>query len=266
MGLSQGGFAEGGRTGRRRALIVGAIVVVLLVAWTYAVMSYGGGARGGAGDARSEAHREAAQAATPKAGQSASAPTGRQGAGSQTGGALPVSEGASTPASSPASTPAAPSGERGQAAGGADLYDPLGAGASPGDLTEVDRERARFAAAQFISAAYGYTGNDEDAYNQGVGDTVVWPAFYQTEGSKEIERYASQVEKTGTRSAAKLTWLNLRQTSPYSASGYAYFDTGEGYGTGGDLTGERRAYRQHMILQRTGATWSVKATGPIQEV
>jgi hypothetical protein len=146
------------------------------------------------------------------------------------------------------------------------LYDPLGAGASPGDLTEVDRERARFAAAQFISAAYGYTGNDEDAYNQGVGDTVVWPAFYESEGSKEIERFASQVEKTGTKSAAKLTRLNLRQTSPHSASGYAYFETGEGYGTGGDLTGERRAYRQHMTLQRTGATWSVKATGPIQEV
>ena len=266
MGLSQGDFAERGRTGPRRTLIVGAIVVVLLVAWTYAVMFYGGGAKSATGETPSGGNREAAQAATPKAGQSASAPTGRQGAGSQTGGALPASEGASAPASSPASTPAAPSGGRGQAAGGADSYDPLGAGASLGDLTEVDRERAHFAAAQFITAAYGFTGNDEDAYNQGVGDTVVWPAFYQTEGSKEIERYASQIEKTGTKCAAKLTRLNLRQTSPYSASGYAYFETGEGYGTGGDLTGERRAYRQHMILQRTGSTWSVKATGPIQEV
>ncbi len=266
MGLPQGGFSERGRSGRRRAAIVGAIVVFFLLAWAYAVVSYGGGARQG-GDGGGH------QAVAQKAGQSAPAPVG--GAPSRASGAPAPSEGtsarASTPAESPASTAAstpaaAPSGGGGQTAGGSGSYDPLGTGASPGDLTELDRERARFAAARFITAAYGYSGRDKNAYNQGVGDTVVWPAFYQSEGSKEIGRYASQVERTGAKSAAKLTRLDFRQTSPHGASGYAYFETGEGYAAGGDLTGERRAYRQHMTLRRTGATWSVKATGPVQEM
>jgi hypothetical protein len=261
MSLPQGGFAERGRTGWRRVLVIGAIVFLALIAWTYAVLTYGGDETDGSAN-------EAAQDSSPGAGQSASAPSGGQGVGSETSDAdstidlASVSAGA--PASSSASTRAAPSGEE-QGAGGSS-YDPLGTGARPGDLTKVDEERARFAAAQFITAAYGYTGDDKDAYNQGVGDTVVWPDFYQTEGSKEIERYAAQVEKTGTKSAAKLTRLDLQQTSPYSASGYAYFETAEGYSAGGEIMGQRRAYRQHMTLRRTDATWSVKVTGPIQEI
>jgi hypothetical protein len=276
MSLPQGGFAQDRRSGRRRALIVAGIIFAGLIAWTYAVMSYGGGgAQDGAQDgaAAPREGNEAAQASTHEAGQNSSAHASAPNDGSEAEGALSAegatgnseSAPASAPVSAPSSTPAAaPSGGGGGSSG--DSYDPLGRGASPGDLTKVDQERARFAAAQFVTAAYGYSGSDKDAYNQGVGDTVVWPGFYQSEGSKEIERYASQVERTGTKSAAKVTRLKLQQTSPYSASGYAYFETGAGYGASGNLTGERRAYRQHITLQRTDAAWSVKATGPIQEV
>lgn len=276
MSLPQGGFAQDRRSGRRRALIVAGIVVAGLIAWTYAVMSYGGGiAQDGAAAPREG--NEAAQVSTPQAGQSSSAQASAPNDGPEAEGALSAegatghseSAPAGAPASAPSSTPAsAPSGGGGGSSGGSsgDSYDPLGRGASPGDLTKVDQERARFAAAQFVTAAYGYSGSDKDAYNQGVGDTVVWPGFYQSEGSKEIEHYASQVGRSGTKSAAKLTRLQVRQTSPYSASGYAYFETGAGYGADGNLTGERRAYRQHVTLQRAGAAWSVKATGPIQEV
>lgn len=274
MSLPEGGFAQDRRSGRRRALIVAGIVVVLLIAWTYAVMTFGGGgAANEAGRGTSRGGDEAAQASTRAAGRSASAPLER--GSSRTNATPPASAPASSAASGTsgeangdsASTPAAaPSGGGTRASSSGSSYDPLGTGASPGDLTKLDQERARFAAAEFITAAYGYSGNDKDAYNQGVGDTVVWPDFYESEGSKEIERYASQVERTGTKSAAKLIRLKLRQTSPYSASGYAYFETGAGYGPGGDLTGERRGYRQHITLQRADAAWSVKATGPIQEV
>jgi hypothetical protein len=135
------------------------------------------------------------------------------------------------------------------------------------DRAETEGERVRFAAAEFVSAAYGYSGEDSDEYNQGVGRTVVWPAFYDSVGAAEVTRYAEQVENAGTRSAAKLTRFEVEETTPENATGYAYFETGEGYDPRtGDLTGARVAYRQRMTLSRIGATWKVESAGEVEEV
>ncbi len=254
-GLPQGGFGGRERTGGRRALIAGAIALVLLLAWSYAVLSYGG--------AEADASKDPAG---PEGGQTTGQPSSPEGApsGSQ---AIPEEPAyATTPEEPPPAGAPAPHDHPEGAANEPGSYDPLGTGASAGDLAPIDRERLRFAAARFVSAAYGYSGRDEDAYNQGVGETVVWPVFYESPGAAEIERYAAQVEETGTKSAALLTRFDVQKTTPDTAAGYAYFETGAGYGGGGELTGERLAYRQQMTLQRSGAAWKVKATGKIEEM
>ena len=119
-------------------------------------------------------------------------------------------------------------------------YDPLGADASEGDLAALDEERLRFAASNYISAAYGYTGDDADAYNQGVGATVVWPDFFDSEGSSETKRYAEQVGESGTKSGAALTEFETLEITEDRATAYAYFETGSGYASDGSLTGEDR--------------------------
>lgn len=139
--------------------------------------------------------------------------------------------------------------------------------ASAGTLAEIEGERIRFAAAEFVSAAYGYSGEDPDEYNQRVGRTVVWPAFYSSAGGAEIARYAGQVESTGTEGAARLTVFEAEKATPENATGYAHFETGEGHDLRtGELTGRAIAYRQEMTLSRVGETWKVEATGEVEEV
>ena len=145
-------------------------------------------------------------------------------------------------------------------------YDPLGTEASEDDLADLDEERLRFAASNYISAAYGYTGDDADAYNQGVGATVVWPDFFDSEGSSEIGRYAEQVGESGTKSGSLLTELETLEITEDRVTAYAYFETGSGYTGDGGLKGETQAYRQKMTLARTGATWKVLGVEKIEEV
>ena len=271
-GLPQGGFGGRARPGRRRVLAIGVIVLFLVVGWSYGVLSYGRGE--GAGNAAAvsngappgqtssaDAAREEPQA-VPEDNAYATAPGGQQQSLEGTPKTLvEASNGApqASPAPAPHDHPEGATNEPGS-------YDPLGTGASAGDLAPIDRERVRFAAARFVSAAYGYSGRDEDAYNQGVGATVVWPVFYESLGAAEIERYAAHVEETGTESAALLTRFEVRTTTPSTAEGYAYFETGAGYGRDGELTGEKVAYRQRMTLARSGAVWKVRATEKIEEV
>jgi hypothetical protein len=143
-------------------------------------------------------------------------------------------------------------------------YDPLGTGAKPGDLTQTDEERARFAAASFVSAAYGYTGSDREEYLSGVYDWALSPDFARSQGSAEVSRYAGQVEETGTKSAARLTGFEVERTEPEGVRGWAHFETGEAY-DGTELVGERLRYRQELVLLRVGAAWKVQAAGKVEE-
>lgn len=252
MSLPQGGFGGRERPGRRRAIVVAAAVLALAAGWGYLVVSWGEEGSATATPERTSSGEEARRQAQAVPGEPAYATTPGQQTPSE------ARAGASTPEI------------RGHPEGAAHepgFYDPLGTGASPGDLPEIERERVRFAAAEFVSAAYGYSGEDPDEYNQGVGETVVWPAFYSSAGAGEISRYAEQVEKTGTRSAARLTRFEVEETAPGNVTGYAYFETGEGRDPRtGKLTGEKVAYRQQMTLARSGASWKVKSVGEVEEV
>lgn len=272
-GLPQGGFRQRRQSGRRRVLIVGGALLALLLAWSYAVLSYDGGGDASGGSAPSET-----RAVPPEGGSVAgSAPRPEREAvpdntayAEDHAGGQP--DGDAADGAGPEENPEVRETEPSRAGVEAESFepegyrpDPLGTGASAGDLAPVDEGRVRFAAARFVTAAYGYSGDDENAYNQEVGATVAWPVFYESPGSKEIERYAAQVGGSGTRSAALLTRFELTESEGPTASGYAHFETGEGYGKGGALTGRKHTYRQKMTLVRSGGAWIVKYTDEIEE-
>ena len=211
--LPQGGFHERKKSGRRRAIVSGMLLLLLLVIWSVIVLSWGppsdqtGGspengsrARAGEAPAPRDGEREAVPDEPASAQKNASATD--ESAGGPSGGQKSAPSVAPTPGGADAGRAGSGRGH-GESAGF--RPDPLGTGASEGDLAPVDEERMRFAAARFVTAAYGYSGDDADAYNQGVGQTVAWPVFYESPGSKEIGRFAEQVDKTGTKSAALLT-------------------------------------------------------------
>ncbi|MGF1472715.1 MAG: hypothetical protein ACFB50_13375 [Rubrobacteraceae bacterium] len=95
---------------------------------------------------------------------------------------------------------------------------------------------------------------------------MVWPDFFDSEGSSETERYAEQVKESGTKSGAVLTEFETLEITQDRATAYAYFETGSGYTKNGELSGETQAYRQKMVLARTGATWKVLGVEKIEEV
>ncbi len=272
--LPQGGFQQRAKTGRRRAVVYGGLLFLFLVVWSVIVLSWGPSSEetGGSRDSGQRPTPNETQGSTA-GGEREAVPEKPASAQQETGGGAAGEAGGEAPAGGRSGGQEAnPTGQDAPAGAGHQHAepagfrpDPLGTGASDGDLAPIDEERVRFAAARFITAAYGYSGDDENAYNQGVGSTVAWPVFYESPGSKEIGRFAAQVKETGTKSSALLTRFELTGASGSEASGWAYFQTGEGYGESGGLTGKKLSYRQKMTLVRSGGAWIVKATEPIQE-
>lgn len=145
-------------------------------------------------------------------------------------------------------------------------YDPLGFAGESGGLTETDKGRVRLAAARFIAAAYGYSGErgTQRKYLSAVNDSVLSPEFYGSPGGDQVRRYAEGVAASGTESAAKLTGFEVRGVTDGVVEGRAHFETGDAYDDHGDLEGERRAYRQELTLERRGAVFRVKAAGEVE--
>lgn len=279
--LPGGGFGGGRSGGRRKPLVIGGVVLVLIVVWSYVVLSYGGQEQTRSAGPENSGVTAVQTADADERAAVPDEPAYAEGDGED--GSTMDRSGGSTENQRPSSdndggdrgrqSEGAPGSEDGSGAhdhaGGATnepgSYDPLGTGTSEGDLAPLDKKRLRYAAARFVSAAYGYSGSDKDAYNQGVGSAVVWPDFYESQDASEIRRYAKQVENSGTESAARLTDLEITETTPDRATGYAYFETGPGYGKSGAVTGEKQAYRQFMTLARSGSVWKVAAVNEIEE-
>lgn len=270
--MPQGGtFGERRPGGRRRTLIIAGVVLGLFVVWSYIILSSGGEdpARSGDSGGRPEPAPETTGGAVVPSEPAYAEDTS---AGYNTGGADAGSSKATDESTTP-SSPSEPSPEdhkhsteHPEGAGDAgSTYDPLGTGAGEGDLAPTDEKRLSFAAGRFITAAYGYSGNDREAYNRGVQYAVVLPGFFDSDGSAEIKRYGSQVAEHGTKSAAVLTRFEPQDVSAERAVGYAYFKTGDAYADDGGLAGQQRAYRQKMILARNGVVWKVTAVDQIEE-
>ena len=262
MSLPQGGFGGRERPGTRGTVVLAAAVFLAVIGWGYLVVSWGGEEHATAAPEGTRAvERTTPQAtraeprAVPDEPAYAAAPEERQ---------EPSSDDKEMTSTGPAPEPGDRSEEAASEPGSSE---PSSTGVPVEDHAETEGERVRFAAAEFVSAAYGYSGEDPDAYNQGVGRTVVWPAFFDSAGAAEVTRYAEQVKTAGTRSGARLVHFEAEETTPENATGYAHFETGEGYDPRtGDLTGWRVAYRQRMTLSRIGETWKVESAGEVEEV
>jgi hypothetical protein len=159
-------------------------------------------------------------------------------------------------------------------------YDPLGISEQDIPLTPADEERVRAAAAQFVTAAYGYTGEageeGEREYLAGISDHALTPEFYASPGAREVERYAGLVRESGTRSAAKLERFEIEEVVPEErvedgytqqrVTGYAYFRTADEYNRYGEIEGEERSYRQRLTLERYRTVFKVYSAEEIEEV
>lgn len=270
MSYHRGGINRGDGADRKKILVVGGIIMGVILIWILFVLSFGGGtgpgqeAQGAAGDG---AAQQGEQQDNPQQGGEGPAGNGNDGPVRQGGGGEPESLEAEDPERAQREkydqTP--DGGVTDEPAG----HDPLGIEPEEGQLAARDQGRAELAAGNFITAAYGYTGDDRNEYNQKVGQTVVWPDFYDSEGSSEIQDYASQVEDSGTESAARLDRFEVEtnegEYGEETLTGYAYFATADAYGRYGDIQGNRMEYRQELTLVRTDATFKVKAVQPIEE-
>lgn len=93
------------------------------------------------------------------------------------------------------------------------------------DFTEADREQVELTVSEFVSSAYGYSGEDPAAYSQAI-DSVVMPDFYSSTGGEWIGRYTEAVGDRGIYSAATLDRLETDGAGSDRVTATAYFQSG----------------------------------------
>lgn len=144
-------------------------------------------------------------------------------------------------------------------------YDPLGRGAEVNGLTGTEKERARFAASNYVTYAYGYTGGDIVEYHDGLFGTMLEGEFQDSPGRAGIKSVEEDIKDGGRRSAAVLEEFDIKEPGSEEVKGVAYFTVGKEYG-GGGVTGETTSYAQALNLQKAEAGWTVVAADELKEV
>jgi hypothetical protein len=137
------------------------------------------------------------------------------------------------------------------------VFDPAGKNPEPGDLTDTDKQRVEFAASQFVTAVYGYTGDDAEEYVNEIGRTVVGEEFYKSPGGQKVRDYSEEVDVYGVESAAKVDRFEVKDTEPGKVVGMAHFDTADSYSRYGDLEGDKTRYTQKLTLVAEGEIYKV---------
>jgi murein DD-endopeptidase MepM/ murein hydrolase activator NlpD len=154
--------------------------------------------------------------------------------------------------------------------------DPLGV-AEEGVTSGVGNG-ARLAANSFVTFAYGYSGDDEEAYMRGVNAIVIDPEYHNTPGGEAIRRTRETITRDGPiKSAAVLDDFEVTKIDEEGDGLVAEirFSVGSGWGSpgggeseGAGLAGDVRSYAQRISLVPwgTGAqAWKVSyATEPAQ--
>lgn len=144
-------------------------------------------------------------------------------------------------------------------------YDPLGRSADPGGLAGPEKERVRFAAANYVTYAYGYTGNDLSEYHEELFGTMVEGRFQNSPGRADIDAVENDIRDGGAKSAAVLDRFEVKQADGDKVQGVAYFTLGEGY-DGGGVSGKSASLAQPLNLERMSGGWQVVAADRLEEV
>jgi hypothetical protein len=163
-----------------------------------------------------------------------------------------------------------PGGARGEPGG----YDPLGKGTDSPVLAETQIQRAELAAANYVTAVYGYSGSETDEYQRKVGDTVVFPGFFSSPGAENVRDIQQRIAKSpgGVTSGATLKDFEIEEQTEKQIKGVAYFEVGDSLGfdksdtDGVSLQGKVTRYAQPLNLELYGPQWRVTAAGQRQEV
>lgn len=143
-----------------------------------------------------------------------------------------------------------------------------GGGSGEKGLTELQRERARSAAAEFVGAAYGSSTDSEEDYYRKVYQTTASRKVAGSPGYSEIERLGETAAKSGLSSAAVLEEFRPEKVSQEGevVEGSAAFTVGEGYNRYGEIEGKTRRYSQKLrLIQRDGAAYKVEWIGELKE-
>jgi hypothetical protein len=120
---------------------------------------------------------------------------------------------------------------------------------------QAQGEEARDVAGEFIEAVYGYYGDSEEEYRQGVMEHSQSYDLLSSPGAEEIQNYAEHAGEEGLSTAARLTGFEVRRASDKQITVSVEFVAGEG--DGGRITGERRTYRQQLSLRPHQDTYKV---------
>ena len=163
-----------------------------------------------------------------------------------------------------------PGGAEGEPGG----YDPLGKGTDGPVLSETQLERAELAVSNYVTAVYGYSGDDFNEYQKKVGEAVVFPGFFSSPGAEHVREVQRQIEGSpeGVTNGAVLKGFTAEQQTEERIEGVAYFDVGDGVAfsktaaSGVELQGEVTSYAQPVNLQLYGPQWRVTEAGQRQEV
>lgn len=269
---------------KSNAVIIVIIAVLALAAWIGVAFALGGGSGGDGGSggqrasapettaeeqgvdettaAKREGEEQAASGEDSEEGSekgpppthpdvpSEPSPPGdwKQGQGSE-GGEPPVAD---NPDSGSSGSSGGSSGDddSGEAESGGEQQsmDPLGKNPEPGDLTETQARRVKDTADRFITAAYGYTGNSREDYEQGIEQAALPHGLYRSPGGERIQEYAKAVGEDGITSAAVMDRFEITGTSTGRVEGVAYFEVGKTYNRYAELKGDTTAFEQKLTL------------------
>lgn len=118
-------------------------------------------------------------------------------------------------------------------------------GSEDEDSTQLNPEqqtRARTAAEQYISAAYGYTGTSHDDYMAGIGRTAS-EEILSSPGGERLEDYSNAAPECGMASTATLDEFEIVETAPEGIAATAYFTVTDGQ--------DAHTFKQDQILKAT---------------
>lgn len=168
---------------------------------------------------------------------------------------------------------AAGSGDRPPDAGPGDSSSRLPSIAGDPDaeaLSSRAKDRVSLITSGFVSSAYGYSGDDPDAYLGGVMEVSIANGLLSSPGGERIKRYAAVVRGSGLRSAAELRALDVTDTDRVAGlrqvDVVAYFLTGERYAADGSVEDPTGSYRQRLLLSPYSDIYKVSYAGRIRPV
>jgi hypothetical protein len=135
-------------------------------------------------------------------------------------------------------------------------YDPLGTGAKPGDLSETEEGRANMAATNFVLAAYGYTGKNQQEYSTVLNRTIFPWTFYESPGGAYAKDYRRRINDGGVKSSAVVDRFEIKETSLEEVKGVAHFVIEDDLG--------KRRQTQELTLKPYRAIWRVSGASEIR--